>query len=202
MRTSPWPAPEVRRGLADSTHAAQPTSCSRLGRAAQPLTPRPQLGGLESRCDRKRNVFGTETVWQLLSSALDRAGAKLVPRCERPARAAPCGHRPPRKQKAASARTNSRHSPTSESPVEHCLDRHGDCYAAFAHRQDCEREIVARMVACHIALAPAHMRERIDAEGRVVDKDSAPKKPTTSPAQPATRRRVPASSTAGNTSTL
>jgi len=40
-----------------------------------------------------------------------------------------------------------------------------------------EQPVFARVVAGHVALASAHMGERVDAEGGVIDRDRAPEEP-------------------------
>jgi hypothetical protein len=47
---------------------------------------------------------------------------------------------------------------------------------AFAHREQSEQKIVARIVARDISRATAHVSERIDTERRVIDEDRAPDK--------------------------
>src|SRR5580698_7921988 len=47
---------------------------------------------------------------------------------------------------------------------------------AFAHREQGQQPIIAGIVARHISLLAAHMRERIDAESRMIEQHSAPYK--------------------------
>ena len=48
---------------------------------------------------------------------------------------------------------------------------------ALAHGEQREQPVVAGIIAGDIALAPKHMRERVDAEGAVIEEHCAPEEP-------------------------
>ena len=47
---------------------------------------------------------------------------------------------------------------------------------ALAHGEKRQEPVVARIVARHVSFAPAHVGQRIDAEGRMIDQHGAPEK--------------------------